>query len=87
MCEPRTLVICDECERPWSEHQKTALLRAVDDYYEAKDRGYEPTGIVPNRGVVDYRDCILALKTANRGPQGYTGPMGVQGSPGCAHTS
>ena len=82
--EPVEKTVCDACEQSWDEHVKSSKSRARQLINEAVDYGnYETTADVPHiEPEVDFRDCIVALKNANRGPMGYTGPMGIQGEPG-----
>lgn len=72
---PVAVMMCDTCDRPWSEHEKSARNRA-----RAAEDPYEPVKKVKVK--ITRLDCIQALKNANRGPMGYTGPQGAMGDPG-----
>lgn len=79
--QPITVETCNTCHQPWSTHIESSQRRADKEFYDQIDSGdYQSSeGISSVPAGIDFRDCVLALQEANRGPMGYTGAMGMSG--------
>lgn len=81
------VVLCKECGQSWDAHLRLARNRQWSDYHdehEAWEHSFEAYAepVEPDFSVVpvpSFRDCILLLKEANRGPMGFQGPQGPAG--------
>jgi hypothetical protein len=66
--KPVHITVCAECGQPWSTHERSALARLKEHYLDPDEDDVAKE--------ICARDCLLALKARNRGPEGPPGPQG-----------
>jgi hypothetical protein len=93
---PVERTLCSICDLRWDQHERTARARLRDSVESGEYEGavqFNAGGVarswLESTATVTTLDCVLALQSNLRGPQGYPGTqgaMGTRGEPGpCSH--